>query len=77
MNQLKSASMYAQVPVSDETPLDHSLDEALDFKSKGQFTTIAPNLVDSFAEYVQCTDACDMTASDVLMQWQHPLVVAI
>ena len=32
----------------------------------------APDLSDPLAEYVICTDACDIAAGGVLLQWQHP-----
>ena len=32
----------------------------------------APDLADPLAEYVICTDACDVAAGGVLLQWQHP-----
>ena len=32
----------------------------------------APDLSDPLAEYVICTDACDVAAGGVLLQWQHP-----
>lgn len=32
----------------------------------------APDLRDPLAEYVICTDACDVAAGGVLLQWQHP-----
>ncbi|KAL3911560.1 MAG: hypothetical protein SGPRY_008648, partial [Prymnesium sp.] len=32
----------------------------------------APDLSDPYAEYVICTDACDVAAGGVLLQWQHP-----
>ena len=32
----------------------------------------APDLSGPLAEYVICTDACDVAAGGVLLQWQHP-----
>ena len=32
----------------------------------------APDLADPLAEYVICTDACNIAAGGVLLQWQHP-----
>lgn len=32
----------------------------------------APDLSDPLAEYVICTDACDVAIGGVLLQWQHP-----
>ena len=39
---------------------------------KSDAVVSAPDLSDPRAEYVICTDACDVAAGGVLLQWQHP-----
>ena len=39
---------------------------------KSDAVVAAPDLGDPLAEYVICTDACDVGAGGVLLQWQHP-----
>ena len=39
---------------------------------KSSAIVAAPDLSDPLAEYVVCTDACDIAAGGVLCQWQYP-----
>jgi hypothetical protein len=46
--------------------------EAILMFLKSDAVVSAPDLKDPMAEYVVCTDACDVAAGGVLLQWQHP-----
>ena len=46
--------------------------EAIMMFLKSDAVVSAPDLKDPMAEYVICTDACDVAAGGVLLQWQHP-----
>ena len=51
--------------------VEHSFECILMFL-KSSAVVSAPDLSDPLAEYVVCTDACDVAAGGVLLQWQWP-----
>ena len=56
---------------SDYSGVQESFEAIITFL-KSSAVVSAPDLADPKAEYVICTDACDVAAGGVLMQWQHP-----
>ena len=54
-----------------QAAIDESFGAILTFL-KSSAVVSAPDLRDPRAEYVICTDACDIAAGGVLLQWQHP-----
>ena len=53
------------------TALRQSFEAIISFL-RSDAVVAAPDLQDPKAEYVICTDACDVAAGGVLLQWQHP-----
>ena len=57
--------------LSDWTSVQQSFEAVMLFLQSSAIVS-APDLADPLAEYVICTDACDVAAGGVLLQWQHP-----
>ena len=57
--------------LSDWTGVQQSFEAIMLFLQSSAIVS-APDLADPLAEYVICTDACNVAAGGVLLQWQHP-----
>jgi hypothetical protein len=57
--------------ISDWSGVQQSFEEIMLFLQSSAIVS-APDLADPLAEYVICTDACNVAAGGVLLQWQHP-----
>ena len=58
-------------PDDDWSGVQQSFEAIVDFLQSSAVVS-APDLSDPRAEFVICTDACDIAAGGVLLQWQHP-----
>ena len=72
---LLAAPMNGMLKKEGNTPTEKELSDsfhAILSYLRSDAIVALPDLADPLAEYVICTDACDISVGGVLMQWQHP-----